>query len=236
MQRIDKIIANQFNISRTDAKSSIRRGRVSVDGEVVKDPAFSVCPEACSISFEGQALNFKKHIYIAMNKPKGVLSASNDKKRETVVDLVPQNLRRSGICPVGRLDRDTTGLILLTDDGQFAHKVISPKSGIAKIYEVILDGEICHSAVEEFARGITLADGTKCMPAGLEILSPCKARVEIKEGKYHQIKRMFGVIGLGVNELKRLSIGSFSLPQDINEGECREMEAFEVNCVIPNYL
>lgn len=223
MQRLDKIIASQFNISRTDAKTQIRRGQATVNGEVVRDPAFSVCPEKDSITLGGQALNFKKFIYIVMNKPKGVLSASSDKKRQTVVDLVPKELRRPNICPVGRLDKDTTGLLILTDDGQFAHKVISPKSDIKKVYEVTLDGEITQDAADKFAEGIVLHDGTKCLPAGLEIINRNIVKVEIREGKYHQIKRMFGVIGLGVNELKRLSIGDFTLPSDLKEGECREM-------------
>lgn len=236
LQRLDKIIASQFNISRTDAKCRIKRGQVSVKGEVVKDPAFSVCPEKDLITLGGQALNFKKFIYIVMNKPKGVLSASNDKKRQTVVDLVPFELRRPNICPVGRLDKDTTGLLILTDDGQFAHKVISPKNDIRKVYEVILDGEIMLDAIDKFAEGIVLHDGTKCMPAGLEIISRNKAKVEIREGKYHQIKRMFGVIGLGVNELKRLSIGDFTLPPDLKEGECREMTEKQIKMIFPDCL
>lgn len=236
LQRLDKIISSQFNISRTDAKFQIKRGQVSVNGEVVRDPAFSVCPEKDLITFGGQAVVFKKFVYIVMNKPKGVLSASNDKNRQTVVDLVPKELRRPNICPVGRLDRDTTGLLILTDDGQFAHKVISPKSDIKKVYEVTLDGEIPIYAIDKFADGLILHDGTKCLPAGLEIVSRNKAKVEIREGKYHQIKRMFGVIGLGVNDLKRLSIGNFSLPPELKEGECREMTEKQIQMILPDYL
>ena len=236
LQRLDKIISSQFNISRTDAKFQIKRGQVSVNGEVVRDPAFSVCPEKDLITFGGQAVVFKKFVYIVMNKPKGVLSASNDKNRQTVVDLVPKELRRPNICPVGRLDRDTTGLLILTDDGQFAHKVISPKSDIKKVYEVTLDGEIPPDAIDKFADGLILHDGTKCLPAGLEIVSRNKAKVEIREGKYHQIKRMFGVIGLGVNDLKRLSIGNFSLPPELKEGECREMTEKQIQMILPDYL
>ena len=236
MQRLDKIIASQFNISRTDAKTQIRRGQVSVGGEVVRDPAFSVCPDKVLITLGGQALEFKQYIYIVMNKPKGVLSASNDKKRQTVVDLVPPKLKRPNICPVGRLDRDTTGLLILTDDGQFAHKVISPKSDIKKVYEVTLDGEIPTYAIDKFADGLILHDGTKCLPAGLEIINGNTAKVEIREGKYHQIKRMFGVIDLGVDELKRLSIGDFTLPPELKEGECREMTQEQIQMILPHYI
>ena len=236
MQRLDKIIASQFNISRTDAKSKIKRRQVSVNGEVVRDPAFSVCPEKDLITLGGQAVAFKKFVYIVMNKPKGILSASSDKNRQTVVDLVPKEIRRPNICPVGRLDKDTTGLLILTDDGQFAHKVISPKSDIKKVYEVTLDGEIPPDAIDKFADGLILHDGTKCLPAGLEIINRNKARVEIREGKYHQVKRMFGVIDLGVNELKRLSIGDLTLPPDLKEGECREMTEKQIQMILPDYL
>lgn len=223
LQRLDKIISSQLNISRSIARTEIRRGKVSVDGAVLRDPSLGVTPEIQQIEYCGQAVNYKKYLYLVMNKPKGVLSASNDKRRETVVDLVPDGLKRAGLFPVGRLDRDTTGLLLITDDGEFAHKIISPKSEILKTYEVILDGEISKEVITQFAQGIILADGTKCKPAHLEIIAPCKARVKISEGKYHQIKRMFGTVNLGVNELKRLSIGAFSLPDSLEVGECREL-------------
>lgn len=232
LQRLDKIIASQLNISRSDTKSDIRKGFVTVDGITVRDPSALFCPDKVSISHRGQAVKFKEHIYVVLNKPKGVLSASNDKKRKTVVDLVPDCLYRSGLAPVGRLDKDTTGLLIITDDGQFAHKVISPKSDISKVYEVLLDADIPVSAVEEFSRGVALSDGTRCLPAKLEILESRLARVEIKEGKYHQIKRMFGVVGLGVVELKRLSIGGFNLPKELNEGECRELTSEELSQII----
>lgn len=228
LQRLDKIISSQLNISRTNAKADIKKGFVSVDGVVVKNPANAYFPEKVSISYKGQAVSFKEYVYIMMNKPKGVLSATSDKNRKTVVDLVPTELKRPSLAPVGRLDKDTTGLLLITDDGQFAHRVISPKSNIKKVYEAVLDAPIPQFAIEEFSKGVVLADGTKCLPAKLEILSSNVAKVEIREGKYHQIKRMFGTIGLGVNELKRLSIGKLELPTDLKEGECRELIDIEV--------
>ncbi len=233
-QRLDKIISSQLNISRTDAKADIRRGFVSVSGEVIKNPSLSFDPESAEICYRGQAVSFKEYLYIIMNKPKGVLSASTDKNRETVVDLIPENLRRPDIAPVGRLDKDTTGLLILTDDGQFAHKVISPKSGIKKLYEAELDGEIPLSAIEAFEKGIVLADGTSCLPARLQIKASKTALVEICEGKYHQIKRMFGVVGLGVAELKRLKVGELWLPDDLKEGECRELTPEELEKILTN--
>ena len=226
-ERIDKIIATQFNISRKDARIAIRRGKATLDGKILRD--FGALVDTNSdITFNGQALNYKKFIYILMNKPKGVLSASSDKNKQTVVDLVPENLRRQGLFPVGRLDKDTTGFLIITDDGEFAHKAISPKYEVYKNYIVTLDGKLTDEMVKAFAEGIVLADGTVCRKAELQILSDCVARVKICEGKYHQIKRMFGVVGLGVNELKRESVGGLSLPENLREGDCIELSEQEI--------
>ena len=225
-ERFDKIISTQFNISRREARIAIRRGKATLNGKVLRD--FGALVEVDSdITFNGQALNYKKFIYILMNKPKGVLSASNDKKKQTVVDLVPEHLKRNGLFPVGRLDKDTTGFLIITDDGEFAHKAISPKYEVYKSYIVTLDGELNENMVKAFADGITLADGTLCRKAELEILDKYVARVKICEGKYHQIKRMFGVVGLGVNELKRESIGGLKLPENLQEGDCVELSFAE---------
>lgn len=232
-ERFDKIIANQFNISRKDARILIRRGKGWVDGKPFCDPAALVSTES-EIVFDGQPLEYKKYIYILMNKPKGVLSASNDKKCKTVVDLVPSQWRRNGLFPVGRLDKDTTGFLIITDDGDFAHRAIAPNKNVAKVYEVTLDGRLTEEMVQAFADGIILADGTKCKSAELKIIDECKAHVTITEGKYHQIKRMFGTVGLGVNELKRLSIGALSLPQDLAEGECILLSCQEIGEIFSN--
>lgn len=233
-QRLDKIISSQLNIPRSMARTQIHRGKVTVDGEVCRDPSRTVDTDTAQITYKGQAVSYKKYLYLVLNKPQGVISASTDKSRETVVDLVPENLRRADLSPVGRLDRDTTGLLLITDDGAFAHKIISPKSEILKTYEVTLDGEITPEIKEQFALGVTLADGTKCKPAYLEITDKCSARVKISEGKYHQIKRMFGTVELGVNALKRVAIGAFCLPCDLNVGECRELKEEEIAALFIN--
>lgn len=233
-QRLDKIISSQLNIPRGMARTQIHRGKVTVDDLICRDPSLKVDVDTAQITYKGQAVAYKEHLYLVLNKPKGIISASNDKNRETVVDLVPETLRRPNLSPVGRLDRDTTGLLLITDDGDFAHKIISPKSEILKTYEAELDGEITQETVKKFAEGIVLADGTKCKSANLEIITPTKARVKISEGKYHQIKRMFGIAELGVNELTRLSIGAFHLPRDLKEGECRELTETEINLLFTN--
>lgn len=218
-ERFDKIIANQFNISRKDARIAIRRGKATVDGNVLRDPSVLVDVEGV-IVFDGQALDYKKYIYILMNKPKGVLSASSDKNRKTVVDLVPKEWRRNGLFPVGRLDKDTTGFLIITDDGDFAHKAIAPNKNVFKTYEVLLDGDITDDMVEVFSKGVVLADGTKCKSSILKRLGQNRAEIKISEGKYHQIKRMFGTVGLGVNELKRTAMGGLKLPDNMRDGEC----------------
>ncbi len=226
--RIDKLLSNITNISRSDVKKLIRRGEVTVDGRAVKAADEKVDPILCEIRLKGQTVSYNEFIYIMLNKPKGILSASNDKNRKTVVDLVPDEMKRQKLFPVGRLDKDTTGLIIITNDGEYAHKIISPKNKTGKVYLVTLDGELGDGLIVEFEKGVTLADGTVCRPAKLEILEPNKARLTLFDGKYHEVKRMFGVFGLGVNELHRQAIGDLALPETLGIGECALMSAEDV--------
>lgn len=222
-QRLDKFISNQLIIPRSIVRKGIYRGLAVVNDVVVRDISFSIDSEIDAVVYDGTKIGYKEYVYILMNKPKGVLSAATDKSRETVVDLVPESLRRQGIAPVGRLDKDTTGLLLITDDGIFAHNCISPKKEIAKSYIVTLDGDINDEMMLKFKQGIVLADGTICRPAILERIAQAKARITITEGKYHQVKRMFGTVGLGVNELHRESIGGLVIPSMLKSGECVEL-------------
>lgn len=234
LQRLDKLISSQLNISRSNTRTSIRKGFAKVDGQVVKDPAFSVDPLVSQVIFDGQVVEYKKHIYIVMNKPKGVLSATEDKTKPTVIDLVPEKLKRNGLFPAGRLDKDTTGLIIITDDGDFAHKIMSPNKNVYKTYIALLDGPVSKEIENQFSSGITLADGTVCRNAYLKSLGNNYAEIRICEGKYHQIKRMFGVVGLGVNQLKRTAIGKYSLPEDLAEGNCIEVEKSQLEPLFVN--
>ena len=234
MQRIDKIISSQLNISRSVSRTDIRRGKVCVDGVVIRDFSMQFDPDACEITYCGQPLCYKKHIYIIMNKPRGVLSASSDKTRETVVDLVNDDLKRTGLFPVGRLDKDTTGLLIITDDGDFAHRVISPKKNIIKTYIAELDGAVTDEMIRIFANGVTLADGTLCRKAELTPIDEAHAQIRITEGKYHQIKRMFGTVGLGVNALHRKALGGLELPLDLSYGNNRELSINELNLIFDN--
>lgn len=223
LQRLDKIISTQFCIPRKVTKAIIHRGKVKIDGKVIRDPSLQVDVDKVTIEYKGQILDYKEHIYIMLNKPKGVLSASEDKNRQTVVDLVPSELSRQGLFPVGRLDKDTTGLILITDDGDFAHQVISPKKNIFKTYKVTLDGNLTKEGIALLEQGVTLADGTKCKPAVVKFAEENVCIINISEGKYHQIKRMFGVIDLGVNELERVAIGGLTLPENLPVGSAVEL-------------
>lgn len=225
--RIDKFLSVALGISRNDAKALLKSGKISVDGKVISKPETKV-EETATVMNGDKTLSYKKYIYILMNKPEGILSASTDKRVKTVIDILPENMKRAGLFPVGRLDKNTTGLLIITDDGDFGHRVTSPKSLIEKRYLAELDGRVEEEYINVFKEGITLADGEKCMSAGLEILSENTAIVSVKEGKYHQIKRMFGVVGLGVNSLKRLSIGKLYLPDELTQGSVTELDEAQI--------
>ncbi len=216
--RLDRFIANQTGLSRNESKEMLKSLRVTVNGKTEKNYDAKINTETDIVCLDGSEILYNEYIYLLMNKPKGVLTATEDKRQKTVLDLVPSELKRKKLAPVGRLDKDTTGLLMLTDDGVFAHYVISPKSNIEKEYIAILDGDITDEMIDSFSNGVTLADGSVCMPAKLKRLGPCVASVIIGEGKYHQIKRMFGTVGLGVNDLKRVRIGDVVLPKDLDEG------------------
>lgn len=229
MERLDKIISHAFSLSRTDAKKAIKNGEVRVCGEVVKD--VSLKTDYLSVTLAGTPADYDEHIYIMLNKPASVVSASESKNEKTVIDLLPENLKRKGLFPAGRLDKDTVGFVLITDDGAFAHNILSPKKHIEKTYFLRTDKSIPFSLEEQFKNGVTLYDGTECMSADLKIdkNNPCEAVIKIKEGKYHQIKRMFRVNGLSVEYLKRTAMGKLELDKSLKEGECRKLNQEEIN-------
>lgn len=176
-------------------------------------------------------MRFQRHVYLMMNKPAGVVSASRDSREKTVVDLVPPVLSRRDLFPAGRLDRDTTGLLILTDDGELAHRMLSPKKHVYKLYEASVDGPVGAEEIEKFAAGVALEDGTVCLPAGLTVVKQGTAwetLVEIREGKFHQVKKMFLAVGRRVLRLKRVRIGGLELDKTLKEGECRELTKEEL--------
>lgn len=229
MERLDKIISTALNISRTDAKALIKKGFVSVDGKTVKSPNDKADEKNSHIICQGKSVAYSRFVYIMMNKPKGVISATEDGSEKTVVDILPKEMKRKNLFPAGRLDKDTTGFMLITDDGEFAHKILSPKNHIPKTYAVTLDKSFDDRVTEAFEKGIELKNDT-CMPA--EIVSAdennTKAIVTIRQGMYHQIKRMFGKFGLGVVELDRIRMGGLELDKSLERGECRYLTEAEL--------
>ena len=231
MERLDKILASQGTLSRKDVKEFIKQGRVTVNGVVVKKSDIKVDIETDEILFDGELLSLKKHIYIMMNKPQGVISASDGKDDETVVDLVPDELFRKGLFPAGRLDKDTTGFVLITDDGDFAHRILSPKNHIFKTYLATLEHSLTADDIKLLENGITLSDGTTLKEAKVEILEDGdnpKVQIQICEGKYHQVKRMFAAAGNKVIALHRSKMGQLELDPVLNPGKCREITKNEL--------
>lgn len=232
MERLDKIISTGGGVSRSDARKLILKNKVMVNQKTIRDIAFKVDPNKDSIILDGEEITYKKYLYLVMNKPKGVLTATEDKNKQTVIDLIPDELRRRDLFPVGRLDKDTTGLLIITNDGDFAHKLLAPNKKVPKKYFVTLDGEVNEKIVQKFKEGLTLIDGTVLSSAELEITDdPHTAFVTITEGKYHQIKRMFGLFSLGVNDLKRVSFAGLNLPPTLSEGQIRELTVNELECI-----
>ena len=229
MERLDKIISNRTGISRKDAKAAISSGKVTVSGNIIRSSDFKVS-ENDEIFLEGKKISGNAHIYIVLNKPKGYVSATEDPEQKTVIELVPPELFRNGIFPAGRLDKDTTGLMIITDDGDFAHRILAPRKHVPKKYGVTIDLPVTEEMAKGFENGIELSDGI-CKSAKLFKTGEYTCEVTISEGRYHQIKRMFGCFGAKVTELHRLSMGGFSLPENLLPGECRELTENELSLI-----
>ncbi|RSK25330.1 pseudouridine synthase [Bhargavaea beijingensis] len=229
--RLDKMLANSGYGSRKDVKALLKQGAVSVDGVPVKDPSLHVDPESGSVTVLGETVDYKEFIYVMMNKPPGVISATEDTRDRTVVDLLPFELRRFKPFPVGRLDKDTEGLLLLTNDGKLSHELLSPKKHVGKTYYAVIEGEVTEEDGEAFRQGVTLDDGYVTKPAELRILhSALESEIEltITEGKFHQVKRMFEARGKRVTYLKRLTMGPLQLDPELGAGVWRELTEEEL--------
>ncbi len=231
IERLDKFLSSQTSISRNEIKTSIYKNQVTINGEIIKDTSRKVNPETDIIMLNGQQILYKKNLYIMLNKPKNTVSATKDNKDKTVIDIIPKNLYRKNLFPVGRLDKDTEGLLIITDDGEFSHRITSPKKEIYKVYEATINRKLTNSDIENFSNGIIFLDGTKCLPAKLEIISDYKALVTICEGKFHQVKKMFSVINAQVCELKRIKIGNLSLDENLQVGQSRELTPQEIKSI-----
>lgn len=230
MERIDKIISSQTHYTRKDVKSLIGNKQVMVNGNIINKSDFKVNTDIDIIEVSGEVLKVKKYVYLILNKPKGYVSATVDKTDRTVLDLVPLEYSHRDLFPAGRLDKDTTGLMIITDDGNFAHNILSPNKHISKTYHVTIDIPLTEDMVDGFKKGVILNDG-ECKTAYLKIIDTYNAIVTITEGRYHQIKRMFGCFKAKVIELKRIKMGNLELPVNLKEGECRELTQKELEQV-----
>jgi 16S rRNA pseudouridine516 synthase len=230
--RIDKLIAAAAKMSRSAARETIRQGRVSIDGVRVCECDMKADTEA-HITLDGRAVTYREFAYIMLNKPAGFLSATEDVRDKTVLDLLPEEYLRLGLFCAGRLDKDSEGLLLLTNDGDFCHSIISPKKNIKKEYYVEFVRPLSPGAEDLFASGIRLGDGTRCLPARLELLDKgLSAKVVISEGKFHQVKRMVWAAGGEVKYLRRLAIGGLRLDEGLPAGHWRELSRAEKDSVL----
>lgn len=225
--RLDKLLAHMGYGSRKEVKTFIRKGYVLLNGERVFDDDIKVDEKNDEIVILDETIEYKNKVYFLLNKPKGYVSATYDLKDPTVLDLLEE--KQKGLFPVGRLDKDTTGLLLITNDGRLAHELLSPKHHVPKTYELEFIGEFKEEYIEKFKAGILLEDGYQCKPAEFRLLSLQKGSITITEGKFHQIKRMMSVLGMEVTSLKRISFGSLDLPNDLKEGEYRPLKKEELD-------
>lgn len=234
--RVDKLLAHAGFGTRSEIKKAVKAGRVYVDGSKVKDSGLIVDPDAQAVTFDGERVVYRSVIYLMLNKPQGVISATEDGRERTVIDLLKPEDTLLQPFPVGRLDKDTTGLLLLTNDGQLAHELLSPKKHVDKTYEALVLGEVTELDQRAFAQGVALDDGYVTKPATLHILGIDKQeqgvcsfiRLTITEGKFHQVKRMFQAVGKQVLTLKRLTMGPLALDPQLELGEYRELTEQEI--------
>lgn len=231
MMRLDKYLCETGFGTRSQVKDLLKKGQVMVNGEVVKKPELKINEATDQILCQGKKASYQKNIYLMLHKPAGVVSATEDNREKTVLDLVRPEDRKNGLFPVGRLDKDTEGLLLLTDDGELAHRLLSPKKHVDKTYYAKIDGQVTEEHVKQFREGLDIGDEKKTLPAVLTILLSgpvSEIEVTIHEGRFHQIKRMFEAVGCKVTYLKRLSMGSLVLDETLPPEEYRPLTEAEL--------
>ena len=234
--RIDKCLADCGLGTRSEVKSLLKAKRITVNGKVVTNGKVQVNPETDEILFDGETIQYEEFVYIMMNKPKGVVSATEDNLHKTVLDLIDPLYFKKGVFPVGRLDIDTHGLLLLTNDGELAQRLLSPKKHVTKIYQARVEGVMTEEDAVAFEKGIVLSDGTECMPARLDILSTTQdesiVQIHLKEGKFHQVKRMVKACGKTVVDLQRLTMGPLKFDESLALGESRPLTEEELESLM----
>lgn len=231
MMRLDKCLCETGFGTRSQVKDLLKKGQVMVNGEVVKKPELKINETTDQILCQGKKASYQKNIYLMLHKPAGVVSATEDSREKTVLDLVRPEDRKNGLFPVGRLDKDTEGLLLLTDDGELAHRLLSPKKHVDKTYYAKIDGQVTEEHVKQFREGLDIGDEKKTLPAVLTILLSgpvSEIEIMIHEGRFHQIKRMFEAVGCKVTYLKRLSMGSLVLDETLPPEEYRPLTEAEL--------
>lgn len=231
-ERLDKILSNMGYGSRRDVKKYIKEGLIKVNNETVLNSDYKLDPYEDIIFFKDEEVVYKKYIYLMMNKPQGLVSSTDDPLTKTVIDLLSDDYLIYNPFPVGRLDKDTEGLLIISNDGKMAHELLSPRKGVNKKYYVEVDGVIEEEHIIVFREGVVLDDGYKALPAELEIIESSifsKAYVTIQEGKYHQVKRMFQSINMEVLYLKRISMGLLELDEALGKGQYRELREDELD-------
>ncbi|MBC6175842.1 rRNA pseudouridine synthase [Listeria welshimeri] len=226
--RLDKLLSHTGFGSRKEVKPLLKSGAVVVNGTIQKDSKMQVNPDKDEITVHGTPVVYQEFVYFMLHKPQNVVSATEDNVSETVIDLLAQEDILTNSFPVGRLDKDTEGLLIITNDGTLAHNLLSPKKHIDKTYYAKIDGEVLLEDVKAFAEGIALEDGYICKPARLEIINPNEIKVTIQEGKFHQVKRMFAARGKTVSYLKRISMGQLQLDESLELGEYRPLTETEL--------
>jgi 16S rRNA pseudouridine516 synthase len=226
--RLDKLLADTGRWSRKEAKDFIRSGQVRVNDQVIRKPEQKVQTDGLKLTVKGEPVLWQRFTYIMLNKPGGVLTATEDRREKTVLDLLPPELQKQQLRPVGRLDKDTEGLLLLTNNGELAHRLLSPKSHVDKVYYAETEGTVDEADVAAFEEGMTLGDGLVCQSAGLERLGEGKCLVTLREGKFHQVKRMLAARGKPVLYLRRLSMGSLLLDPKLKTGHWRYLTQEEI--------
>lgn len=228
MERIDKVIGNQTGYSRKEIRELIHKKRVMLNNEIINKPDIKINPDIDKIKIDNKEIQVQKYVYLILNKPKGYVSTTEDINDKTVLDLVPNEYLHRKLFPAGRLDKDTTGLMIITDDGAFAHNILSPSKHVSKTYNVTIDIPVTDEMIIGFKDGIMLNDG-ECKTSLLEKTGKYTGEVTLTEGRYHQIKRMFGCFGAKVIELQRIKMGDLKLPKDLELSECRELTKEELN-------
>lgn len=231
--RLDKYLADMGIGTRSTVKAEIKKGKISINGMVCKDSNFKIDSETDKVYYEGSLITYEQYEYFMLNKPAGVISASSDKNEKTVVDLITEK-KKKDLFPIGRLDKDTEGLLIISNDGELSHNLLSPKKHVDKTYYVELDSPLSDSKASEVCQGVYIEKNVKSLPAKLERISDDRVYLTIHEGKFHQVKKMFHAVGCEVTYLKRISMGSLKLDENLKQGEYRLLSADEINALKEN--